>query len=326
MSSVGDRLLAVVSARQRLTWEAFRQAFDVLHARALHAGVGIGEAVPYVRLKSLRLLSELAHSEIPPYGTSTAVSAAPSVLARLPVSGLPTATLCGSRGSGTVAALRAACSELGDGARVVTLSQPFSGGYAPTAVRVEATDEPLLERVATTAGIRFAAYPPAWAILRYSASLADYDAQLVWTSDPDPAWPRKDFDAATLTFGFEHIESAARLSSFQDPLTRRQIHRLWRNGLATTVDRSWGRWLYLRDIEAQVLRFDRRRQTATVPATVPLPGLLGRSLALFSGLSPHQGSQSRGAEPSADYYGAVPLEAAEVLAAKLQQPLLEEAT
>jgi hypothetical protein len=316
-------LLLVVSARRRLTWGAFRQAFDLLHARALSAGIGVDDTVPYVRQKSLRLLGELGHCELPPYGGGALICIAPTVLARLPLAGLPAATLCGSRGSDTVARLRQACTQFGSEARVVAVRQRAPGGYAPIAIRVEVTNARLLAAVAAAVGVRFAAHPPAWALLRFSASLAEYEARLVWTSDPDPAWPRRDFDATSLTFRPDRADGPVRLSSFQDPVTHRQIHRLWRRDVAATVDRTWGRWVYLHAKSVQALSYDPQQQAVAVPATVPLPGLLGRALALFSGLAPAQVSRAGAGKMTFDHYEGVSYEAAEVLAAKLAQPLLE---
>jgi hypothetical protein len=320
MSNVGDQLLLLVSARRRLTWDTFRQSFDLLHARALSSRSGVDEPVAYVRQKSLRLLNELAHCELPPFGSSAAVCIAPTVLARLPLAGLPTAVLCGSRGSDAGTVLRTACSGFGQNARVLRIGQRAAGGYAPTALAIEATDEELLKRVASAAGVRYAPYPPGWALLTASASLAEYEASLAWTSDPDPIWPRKDFDLASRTFRAEQRSGPVRLSSFQDPVTRRQIHRLWRGSVAATVDRSWGRWLYLHLTNMQALLFDSQRQAVAVPATVPLPGLLGRALALFSGVAPTQESRPDRPDLLLDHYMGVPSEGAEVVATKLGQP------
>jgi hypothetical protein len=280
------------------------------------------DSVAHVRQKTLRLLSELAHCELPPYGSGAAVCIAPTVLARVPIVGLPAAVLCGSRGSGTAAALSSACSQFGNDVRVISVSQRAAGGYAPSAVRVEVSDERLLEEIAAAVHIRYASYPPAWALLHYSAALSDYEAQLAWTSDPDPVWPRKDFDTTSLTFRAEHSDSRVRLSAFRDPLTHRQVHRLWRGGVAATVDRHWGRWLYLHHSDVQALSFDPHVQAVEAPATVPLPILLGRALALFSGLAPQQAWNHQRPAMMVDRYTNVSCEAAEVLAAKLGQPLL----
>lgn len=317
MSRAGDELLAVISARQRLSWQAFRSAFDVLHARALHTGGSVDDAVGYVRIRSLRLLSELGHAEMLPFGGSTALCAAPTVLAALPIAGLPRACLCGSRSLGSASELRKAASGFGERVRVITRSQPFSGGYAPAAIHVEATESELLAEVARNAGIPFASIPPAWQMLRQAGSMAEYEERLDWNTDPDPSWPRRDFDPTTLTFRSGDFGAADRLSSFQNPVSRRQIHRLWSGGRAATVDRDWGRWLHLRNLGRSELLFDERAQTLAVPITVPLPALLGRALALSSGLAPARQPSAEGRVREVDVYGGVGTAAALLLAEKL---------
>ncbi|HEU6445185.1 MAG TPA: hypothetical protein VFL61_09025 [Gaiellaceae bacterium] len=317
MSRAGDELLAVISARQRLPWQAFREAFDVLHARALHTGSGVDDAAGYVRTRSIRLLSELSHAEVLPYGGSTAICAAPTVLAALPLAGLPLACLCGSRSLRAAAYLREAASGFSDCVRVITRGQPFSGGYVPAAIHLEATDPELLEEVARRAEIEFVADPPAWQMLQHSGSVAEYEEQLQWNSDPDPAWPRKDFDPDALMFRSNDSRAGDRLSSFQDPLTRRQIHRLWRSGRAATIDRDWGRWLHLKDLGRSVVRFEEAGQALSVPATVPFPPLLGRALALCSGLAPARGPSPENPSLQIDVYRGVGAAAAELLAEKL---------
>jgi hypothetical protein len=322
VSRLGDELLAVIAARRELPWRAFREAFDVLHSRALASRSALDEPVGSLRLRSLRLLSELAHAELPPYEAAAAVAAAPTVLARLPRPGLPRAVLCGSRGLDAANALREACSPFGVDAGVVVTAHPYSGGYPPAAIAVEATDEQVLQRVAERGRIHFVARPPAWSILSASASAADYDRSLRWSADPDPAWPRKDFNQATLTFGFERGDETPRFSVFQDPITHRQIHRIWRDSASAVADRDWGRWLHLRDRSLHVVLVDAEALALAVPATIPLPRLLARALALFSGLAPRRQPHPDDGSLLVDVYAAVPSEAAEVVAAKLAQQLL----
>jgi len=244
------------------------------------------------------------------------------VLAKLPRAGLPIAVLCGSRDLELASRLREACSPFGRDARVIVASQPLSEGYAPSAIWIEVTDAGILDRLAECSGVTFAAEPPAWRLLRYSASVKDYEAKLAWTSEPDPEWYRKDFSPGSLTFSWTHAEGQTRLSSFKDPVTQRQIYRIWCNGRAAMVDRDWGRWLYLKEAGIGALFFDSNAQRVAVPATAPLPGLLGRALTLSSGLVPHRLTHPTEPMLLIDVYSAVSREAAEFLAEKLSQVLI----
>jgi hypothetical protein len=319
MTQPGDQLLAVISARRHVSSRAFRDAFNVVHSRALAVHSGLQEPVELIRLRTLRLLSELGHAEMLPYEFRHVVAATPTVLARLPQPGLPRAVLAGSRGIKALELLREACTPFKAGARVLTQMQPYCGGYPPTTVAVEATDEITLQEVAERAGIRFAKHPPAWRLLTTAASVSDYDDSLTWTRIPDPGWPRKDFDISTLTFRSECDQPPIRLSMFSNVVTHRQIHRLWRDGKVADVDRDWGRWLYLRDCGRQVATFDSDAQTVAVPATVPLPRLLARALALFIGMAPFRQSDPRNPSLKVDTYSGLPEEAAGLLAGKLER-------
>lgn len=322
MSRPGDELLAVISARQRLPWRTFRNAFDVLHSRALASGSAVDEPVGTIRMRSLRLFSELAHAELPPFEMSTTIAAAPTVLACLPRTGLPRALLCGSRDIITAAAIREACSSFGQDATVLTLNQPYSGGYAPAMIAVETTDWEVVQRVAERSRVQFVECPPAWTILRASATLDEYESSLAWTTDPDPLWLRKDFNDLSLSFNLEQDEHSLHLSSFMDPVAHRQIHRIWHDGVVATVDRDWGRWLFLNMRSLFIVDFDSEAQIVCIPSTVPLPRLLARSLTLFSGFAPHRRMHPDNPRLQIDVYRGIPREAAELLALKLGQKLI----
>jgi hypothetical protein len=321
-SKPGDELLMVVSARQRMSWRSLRDAFDVLHARAVRDRRGVAEPALLVRQRSLRLLSELGHVELLPYGGSAAICAAPTAFAVLPWVGLPTVCLCGSRSMRAAETLREACLALGGKARLLNRSHPFSGGYAPAAIAIEATDFSVLKAVSAATAIAITPNPPAWRILRSIGSIADYEQQLDWNADPDPHWPRRDFDMNFLAFGFQQTGGAVRLSAFQDPTTRRQIHRIWCGSQVATVDRDWGRWLLLRNLKTSTVLFDEGAQALGIPVTMPLPGLLGRALALFAGLAPLRMNEPSVAPGRVDVYTHVPREAAELLCSRLGQSLV----
>jgi hypothetical protein len=191
-------------------------------------------------------------------------------------------------------------------------------------IAVEATDEALLQHVAERVGIKFVGHPPAWQLLTVSASVDDYEGSLRWTSARDPEWPRKDFDMSTLTFRSDCDEPPTRLSMLSNVVTRRQIHRLWRDGQAADVDRDWGRWLYLRDGGRQVVLFESYAQRVAVPATVPLPRLLARALTLLSGIAPLRQADPRVPSLKVDTYSGVPAEVAGLLADKLGQQLVSQ--
>jgi hypothetical protein len=188
-------------------------------------------------------------------------------------------------------------------------------------VAIETIDDRILDLVGQKARIRVAKDPPGWHILRASKSVAEYETLLQWTTSDDPRWRRRDFNPATLRFGFETVVGESRLSEFQDPITHRRIHKLWRGGRGVIVERDWGRWLLLRELLVRAVTYDANKQTLALPATVPLPPLLGRGLSLFSGFAAERVANPVKSDLNIDIYKNIPREAADFVASHLGQVL-----
>ena len=314
-----DELLAVLSARRILSWHAWRRAFDVLHSNATKNGTAIDEPITFLRYRTLRMFQELAHCDFGEEVATRVCYAAPSLLISIPSAGMPRSLLCGSRGTRAANILKEARGHFRADAWPIVLRQPYCGGYAPSALLLEATEIDVLSRIAEQCSVQFIAQPPAWSMLSCAKGLDDYEATLSWKKDSDPAWPRKDFSEISLAYGqVLATNTQSRLSSYSDPRTTRTLYFLRRSEGLAAVDRHWGRWLYLADAGMNILRYDDKRQLFGVPTSVPLPPILARSLVLLSGLAPSRAAHSNGA-PNLDIYCSVPRKCAEVLARKLRQ-------
>ncbi len=318
-----DELLAVLSARRKLSWHAWRRAFDVLHANAAKDGAAIDEPITFLRYRTLRMFQELAHCDFSEDVASRVCYAAPSLVVSIPTAGMPRALLCGSRGTRAASILREARMHFRADAWPIVQKQPYCGGYAPSALILEATEIDVLSRIAERCSVPFVSQPPAWSLLSSAKGLEDYEAALSWKKDQDPAWPRKDFSETSLVYGQALGNSEhSRLSTYSDPRTTRTIYLLRRPEGLAAVDRHWGRWLYLADVGRNVLHYDGKHQLLAVPTSVPLPAILARSLALLSGLAPSRITQAD-VERNLDIYCCVPRKCAEVLAEKLRQVLVD---
>jgi hypothetical protein len=318
MSSTGDQLLTVLSARREMSWGTFKTTFDVLHSKAVAAGEGVDEPVGLARQKSIRLLLELGHADMLTENRSMALFATPTCLAKIPMPGLPRVVLCGSRGPEAMARLRDACRPEKSNMRVVTVRPGYTGGYAPTAVLVEGTDLEMLGRVADRASITLVPDPPAWSILSYAGGVNQYLGQVEWSNEPDPNWHRRDFNPDTLCYGLSHTDDSFVLSEFQSPTTKRLVHRLRRGEMSATVDRDWGRWILLERLRKCVVVFDSDSQTLAVPATVPVPILLGRALCLLTGVCAARVTDERTGKRY-DVYSGVSPDVAQTVMEKLGQ-------
>jgi hypothetical protein len=285
---IGDALLFALSAWESCTWQAFRRAIDALQARSLAAAsptpvAGEPEGRPY--LDAARALEALGHCDVAFDGENEMVFTAPSLLARLPLAGLPRAVLCGSRSPGTIEALREAARSCGEPVRVGSTSQARHHPFAPARIEVQATSEAAMRELAARLGVAYAPVPPAWSLVTVSGSVEEFLSTLEWSERPDLNWPSSDFDPARLRFaGRAEPSLPLILRRYHDPVHRRPAFWIWQGSRSARVgDPSWGRYAVLAAAGRRALTYDPVTGSLEAPATVPLPRLLSRAAALCSG-------------------------------------------
>jgi len=194
-----DYLLFAVSAWRQMSWQNFKKVFDGLYLKYAAPGHLNGSTRQFA-WRSLRVLECLGHADAAFDASQSTIAAAPAVLCRLPISGLPQAVLCGARATGTKAALEVACRGL-----PCTLSlQPQPGGalgaFLPARIAVESETEEALSQLASKLRIGLSAVPPAWVLLEYSGAVEEYALSCPTVQAPEIDWPRLDFHTERLQF------------------------------------------------------------------------------------------------------------------------------
>ena len=286
MRDNGDILLYALSARHRVPWRRFRQYFDEVYRRAaISRQDEEDQGISNHRWHVLRALSSLGHIDWQ-FGTGgIEVVAAFPALALLPVLRSCSAVLCGARSPGTVDRLRQASSTFG--VAVSVLSQAGISPYAPARVELQAENALDLKAVADKVGIQFMNPAPARLLARGSVSLSEYKSSLIWSSDSDLDWPRRDFNAEQTRFSEATDPSTRhRLSQYRNPVTSVPRHRLWQDGMWAEVEPDWGRFTILAASTNQGLQYLLEKRKVLVPFGAPLPVLLSRALGLCSGTWP----------------------------------------
>jgi hypothetical protein len=321
-----DRLLYVISARQKMPWAAFRQAFDGLHEQEADETADAGA----VRRRTARALDLLGHADFFFDESGSGVYAAPPVLAALPTTGLPEAVLCGTRAPSTLDHLRGVCAD-----RPVELDadpHPHAAALTPVRIGVRAESEETVQAIADDLGIPYLRTPPARTLLAFAGDLGGYldqlDAPRLGTL---ASWKRKDFDPRRLQFRWaDGARDDFRLSQCLNPNRgNRWEHFFFDEGRRVGVDRNWGRYEVLRRTQSRVLHYDHRQFVLAVPGSAPLPRLLARTLALCSGYAPRfaavESLSTSGAETWGYHlYSRVPKDLAVAVAAKVSQTLLSD--
>ena len=331
-------LLYVLSARQDVSWSAFKGLFDALTLNSGYTAARSEGQVDFeghfARWQTASTLDALAHVDLVFNKGVGRIYVAPAVLALLPRAGLPQTVLCGARSTDTHAELERACSARG--VQLEWEEQPTDALFVPPRVCLQAPILEKLEDVARGLGIQFAAQPPSWELLHLESSL---DALL----DESPPyavtelnWRRRDFDKSSLQFRevWSPAESnkvagntSTKLVCYIHPRQKTRRHYFIRDGKSFLLEPDWGRYAVLNTSACNVIAYDERSFSFAVPAGAPLPRLLARALALCSGYAPWflprktttwHSPEQRGF----NVYRWIPPQIAAMVAAKLGQELL----
>ena len=101
----------MVSSKVGRRWREFKNAFEYLYLNTPGTdGEAIESEIPsWAVNKTARALDILGHCDLEFSQSGRRVHAAPPVLARLPIAGLPQAVLTGSRSPKTIPSVKEAC-------------------------------------------------------------------------------------------------------------------------------------------------------------------------------------------------------------------------
>ena len=325
MSSSGDHLVYVLSAKREMAWSAFKRVFEILYQAPGLDLSEVEQARPR-RTTTIRALQALGHCDFVFTESGSRVFIAPAVLARFPTGGLPEAVLCGARSPQTLSQMQEKCAKH---ECTMTVSPHFrSGGLLPTRICVQANSASDLEAFADSLGISVENTPTAWSLANATQSLSDVLARLRWDPGADLTWMRRNFDEQVLQFRADtNARSDGRLSRYLNPTKGTHLHWLWRGTDHATIDCDWGRYAVLQNSGRNVLYYDERTMDFAVPRGAPLPKLLSRCLCLCSGYAPRSLTSAdipwRGSAVDAyDIYNKVPQRIADLLAAAVGQSLI----
>lgn len=319
-----DRLLYVLSAKQEMSWTAFKSAFGSLYTSIASVSDLEKQSIKNKRLEVVRSLQSLGHCDFD--FTGNRVYVAPPALVRLPCAGFPQAVLAGARSPQMLEQIKDVCDALGNHIKVeIQLDNDLS--LIPRQITVQVEDVEELRKIADSLNIHFRENPAAWEILNFSGSLQDYFATRKWSSAPEINWQRQTFNIDSLQFhSYQGTETNIRLSQYKNPKSSTQTYYFWRDGQSTEIDRDWGRYAVLSTLHLNVLVYDKRKFMMAVPIGAKLPCWLERALTLCSGHMPEYRDRIDSLElPKVrgfSLFQAIPPQIAEMTATKLNQKLI----
>lgn len=328
MSEVNDFLLYSLSSRREVNWPSFKRLFNSLYSRYKPVDEAAGTIIGR-QWRAIRQLEALGHSDLFFGDGAGRVFVSPSLLAQLPVRGLPRAILCGCRGPQTVDTMRDARRKYGGSVSVRVEEQVTTDLFAPRRILLEVDDPELIGEFAGLLGVGYSDSPPSWAIVEFPPTLQAYVQSREWQAAPEINWDRLDFDLEDLSFSrHPETKSKSRLSRYIDPIRGISRYYLWNEGMRASIDLDWGRYAVVSSNNLQILTYDRSRLLLAVPSKMPLPRPFARGLTLCSGYVPMRVKQQpswneRGFSAGFEVYRSIHPLLAEKVAIKLGQALVE---
>jgi hypothetical protein len=124
----------------------------------------------------------------------------------------------------------------------------------------------------------------------FGENLKGYKAHLIQNKVVDIkdfAWARKTFNPVTLLFEKDITSQLDKsLSLHEYYLQYRYKYILWIDGISYEVDRNWGRFLLLAELNKHIIFYAKDAQLLVIPRAIQLPRLIAESITLLSGFTP----------------------------------------
>jgi len=325
--NVPDQLLHTISTLGRISLDKFYSAYDEIQTFEQEK-TGNGLRNRNIKRTAIRLLDSLGHCEFD--FEKRLVYACPPALVSLPSSGLPNAVLTGARTPSLINEIVEFIKNKKDSMSYRNVKQETKRYLLPSTIFIDAVDQSLLESLAESANIEHKLdVPAAWSFANFSAAIEDVKKSLIFEGIEDLTWSSKTFSQDEFCFSKHNNSHPPQgLVCYTNPYNQQPYHLIWDEGLASKVDRYWGRYIILAKNNVCVLLYDSRHNLLAVPSGVPLPRILGKAVILCSGLAPESIELSEASTKdlprglAMDVYRAVPPSIARLISEKLSQDLI----
>jgi hypothetical protein len=240
----------------------------------------------YLKFQTLRLLDALGHCDF--LFESRCVYVCPPSLILVPSFGLPMFLLTGARNPELIARINKFVINNKGSVRLIDIPQRVEYCLLPRAIYLEVMSKDIIERGALKIGVNSKSdEPAAWSLANFTSNISEIEKEMSFELRDKPDWPKRTFSPVDLIFSkYYQTQDDFRLIEYTNPRDQQKLHFLWQGDKGAEVDRDWGRFIVLAKQNARILLYDIRRFLLAVPASIPLPRLIARSLTLCTGLAP----------------------------------------
>ena len=322
---MSDSLIYSMSVKSNLSFDSF---YDILSSATLEGEHDEGNTNFGLGKQILQILESLGYCECDYLRRKIFMCKPTFVL--LPSSGVPTAALVGARIPKLIDKIKQAVNNEKDKASFLRLPQKSYGINIPSLVTIQADSIETLHSIASSCNIEADLdSPAAWKMAVFSFSLNEIRGNLLPKLRDRNNQELRRFDENNLLFVPDDGKQEARFTEFIDPSSNQRTYWYWEGNNASTINREWGIYLALSLAKKKVVLYNPHLLEFSVPASVPLPTIISRSLSLCTGTAPY--FTRTGQKPLGDIpenhpmhiFSGIPNEIAKLVASKIGQELIE---
>jgi hypothetical protein len=335
VQKMSDNLLVALGSMGEITLKRFDKIFTELCLKDIHED--ISEEFKNIRRRAIRYLDGLGYCEFD-FEKSKVYPCKPSLIC-LPGGPFKRAVLTGSRSEQMI-------QDIKDFAEInkqkieiefkkqsiYTFSdlnkfQPIAS--FPSSIIIESQESLLIDELGKKIRAQVSLDCPAsWILANFSIGLEEYRKNIKTEINRELDWSKRVFSIDLLQFRRQFRDQKPDgLVEYINDRNNARVHYFWNNGLASNIDRDWGRFHVLGSHQKKIVLYDFQSHNLVIPSTTPLPRILFRSLVLCSGQLPipvktriKKGDIPEGS--LVEIYSGVPPEYAEIISSKLSQQLV----
>jgi hypothetical protein len=271
-----DRLLNLMTARGEIRFARLKDVLSQLEANS-DSMLSSSGLRPYLVGRALDMLGHCEYEK----GAAGGLAIASPCLGKLPILGKERYFLTGARTAKTLTEIQSAAKD--GGIRIIvqkSLQDRADATLLPHRILIDFCSAGDAVKLGHLLNISVNTTPPAWVLACFSQGLKDFEQSLEWHPRNASLGAIETFDTSVLSF--RNLSSPGDSFLCEPASASGSVYAVVEDREARVTDLDWGRYWALARSDFSVILHDLQRRCVAVPASLPLPRLLARSLCLCS--------------------------------------------
>jgi len=300
----GNLILQILSTKRNLKFQEFSEIVDsVENIEKVWELSKFQQSPKYIKQTSISFYDYLGCLDYDYFLNKISINKPQFVI--IPSTASVKAILIGGHSKSFIDNLQDICNSYGVNLEIISQAKQLEIYYLPDLIRLtpanckNCTDAwKKLQRVAEQLNIEFKITERQirqpkivqFGLQDFSESIDGYKKNILtnkFVEKPNYEWARKVFDTNILKFVKDTGEIDKKISLQEYYVRYQYTHILWLDNKSYEVDRNWGKYLLLSEINKKVIYYNENTKELAIPKYVQLPRLIAESIMLLSGQVPY---------------------------------------